>query len=72
MKILLCEKCGRPLWEELCAYCRGYLNGVKDTKKRKIDTRIVSIETLTLKEGDIFPSVEGVKDNLVDYRLKSK
>lgn len=36
----LCNKCYRPLWENLCAYCKGYNQGVTDTKKRKINEEI--------------------------------
>lgn len=42
MNVDLCNKCGRPLWNELCAYCRGYMDGVKDTKRRRINEEIVN------------------------------
>lgn len=69
MKIELCGNCGRPLWENLCAYCRGYLDGVKDAKNRKINKEIVSIEKLELKEGDTFPTVSGADSKLIDYKF---
>lgn len=42
MKVTLCERCARPLWEELCAYCKGYTDGVKDTKGRKIKKELIT------------------------------
>lgn len=67
MKTELCEKCGRPLWEKLCGYCRGYRDGVVDCKKRKIRKDI--IEIINLKKSEIFPSVKNIDDKDIEYKL---
>ena len=33
-EVKLCEKCARPLWENLCGYCRGREDGVCEGYKQ--------------------------------------
>jgi len=33
-QVKLCNRCGRPLWEDLCIYCRGFLDGIIKTKQK--------------------------------------
>jgi hypothetical protein len=46
----LCDDCARPMWKymdenrkltKLCLYCRGYKDGVNDTRNGKVNLDII-------------------------------